>query len=310
AEHRDQRARNPGDIVAEQADENHVRPRRRLRDREQLGEAAIADPLVHVDRLAMHLRHRGGCAAHRDDRAQREDRQEREIDVVLVAHRRFHQASATLTGISTTMTTRSGQRSTPAATNVARVTRCAGRRRSLMVARTICVAVAIKRPAAAAARLANMPRRAGSAPYCRYRMPATIISTIGGPINPSSAANAPGRPAQREPYMIEKLRMLPPGSTWHSASCSLNSSGVSQPRSCTMMRRDQASTPPKPQTAILAKARKSSPAPGMCRATASAGAAEDGAEASGWVMVQMDCVVRRAAAPKRDGCDSPGVGTV
>src|SRR4029077_6894684 len=117
---------------------------------------------------------RGGRASHGDERAQCEDRQQREIEVGLVAHRRFHQASATLTGISTAMTMSNGHRSTPAATNVARVTRCAGRRRSLMVARTIWVAVAMRRPAAAAARLANMPRRAGSVPYCRYRRPATI----------------------------------------------------------------------------------------------------------------------------------------
>src|SRR5262245_61421331 len=125
-------------------------------------------------------------------------------------------------------------------------------------------------------------------------MPAMIISTIGGPISPSSAASAPGRPAQREPYMTEKFRMLPPGSTWHSASCSLNSSGVSQPRSWTMMRRDHASTPPKPHTAILAKARKSSAAVGMGRTAASAGAADGGAAASGSGMVQDGCVARRA----------------
>src|SRR5262249_49182877 len=62
---------------------------------------------------------------------------------------------------------------------------------------------------------------------------------------------------QRQPYMIAKLTMLPPGSTWQSANCSLNSCAPSQPRLCTMTQRAQASTPPNPSPAIVAKATNS-----------------------------------------------------
>src|ERR1700738_1920898 len=117
-------------------------------------------------------------------------------------------------------------------------------------------------------------------------MPATIISAMGGPISPSTAASEPSTPAQRHPYITAKFKILPPGSTWHSASCSLNSSGVSQRRSWTMTRRDQASTPPKPQTAILAKARNSSDAPGTCPGECDA--ALEAGDGSGSVMVQSD----------------------
>src|SRR5712691_8336911 len=79
----------------------------------------------------------------------------------------------------------------------------------------------------------------------------------GGPIIPNRAASAPSRPAEREPNMTEKFTMFGPGSTWHRAISSSNASGASQRLSSTITRRDQASTPPKPQSAILAKARES-----------------------------------------------------
>src|SRR6266850_1476765 len=88
-------------------------------------------------------------------------------------------------------------------------------------------------------------------------MPATIMRIIGGPSRPDRAASAPGTPAEREPNMTEKFTMFGPGRTWHRARSSLNASGASQRRSSTITRRDHASTPPKPQNAILAKARKS-----------------------------------------------------
>src|SRR5882762_3786904 len=71
-------------------------------------------------------------------------------------------------------------------------------------------------------------------------MPATIIRMTGGPSRPNRAASEPASPAAREPNMTEKFTMLGPGKTWHSASSSLNSSGLIQPRSWTITRRDQA----------------------------------------------------------------------
>ena len=52
--------------------------------------------------------------------------------------------------------------------------------------------------------------------------------------------------------------MLPPGRKAHSAKASLNCSAVNQRRRSTMIRRAQASTPPKPDNEIAAKAKNSS----------------------------------------------------
>ena len=85
---------------------------------------------------------------------------------------------------------------------------------------------------------------------------------MGGPIRPAKAAHPPAKPPKREPNTKERLTILGPGRIWQSAKVSLNSSAVIQRCWSTMLRRAQASTPPKPASDILAKARNSSIRPG------------------------------------------------
>src|SRR6516225_9986565 len=103
-----------------------------------------------------------------------------------------------------------------------------------------------------------------------------MISSIGGPSRPAMATSAPSTPRKREPKMTEKLRMLPPGSIEQSAEGWLNCSGVSQRRSSTITRCDHASTPPKPHSAMVAKATNSAKrlGGGGCGDDAVEGAAE------------------------------------
>src|SRR5215831_5368396 len=84
-----------------------------------------------------------------------------------------------------------------------------------------------------------------------------MIRIIGGPSSPASAASAPSGPRMRAPKITAKLTMLPPGRKAHSAKASLNCSAVNQRRRSTMIRRAQASTPPKPDSEIAAKAKNS-----------------------------------------------------
>src|SRR5262249_13994951 len=108
------------------------------------------------------LRQRRVRAADRDERADREDREQCEVEAgALVVHRFSHHASATLSGMMTAITHSSGQRRTPTATKVTAATRCAGLTRSFTVEPNICTALAIRSPAAAAASPANTPRSTG-----------------------------------------------------------------------------------------------------------------------------------------------------
>src|ERR1700733_14721506 len=99
-----------------------------------------------------------------------------------------------------------------------------------------------------------------------------MAKSNGGPIRPAIATSAPVGPRKRDPKITEKLRMLPPGRMAHSAYASLNCSGVSHLRSSTIMRRDQASTPPKPDSEMVAKAMNSSASVGRTGCGAGAGA--------------------------------------
>src|SRR6516164_3991987 len=82
-----------------------------------------------------------------------------------------------------------------------------------------------------------------------------MIRTTGGPSSPATAARASNGP---RPKIAAKFTMLPPGRKAHSAKASLNCSAVNQRRRSTMIRRAQASTPPKPDNEIAAKAKNSS----------------------------------------------------
>src|SRR4051812_2671410 len=78
----------------------------------------------------------------------------------------------------------------------------------------------------------------------------------GGPSKPTSATSAPQVPAIWRPKTTEKLTMLGPGRKLQSAYASLNSAAVSHLRSSTIIRRDQYSTPPNPESEITEKAMK------------------------------------------------------
>src|SRR3981081_3814063 len=138
-------------------------------------------------------------------------------------------------------------------------------------------------------------------------MPARIIRMTGGPKRPNKAASEPGSPAAREPNMTEKFTMLGPGRTWHSASCSLNSSALIQPRSWTITRRDQASTPPKPQTAIFAKPRNSSRGVGTSRPGGNGGGGHGAASESVWFAVRRRGVENRSPRGWRLPTEPPWV---
>ena len=94
-----------------------------------------------------------------------------------------------------------------------------------------------------------------------------MIRTTGGPSSPATAARAPNGP---RPKITAKFTMLPPGRKAHSAKASLNCSAVNQRRRSTMIRRAQASTPPKPDNEIAAKAKNSSAIVGCSAAAAGA----------------------------------------
>jgi hypothetical protein len=131
--------------------------------------------------------------------------------------------------------------------------------------RAILATVASINPAAAAATPVSMRRSAGRSPNWAYSAPTMMIKIIGGPSSPATAAKAPSGPRMRAPNITAKLTMLPPGRKAHSAKASLNCSAVNQRRRSTMIRRVQASTPPKPHSEIVAKARNNSAMFGRAR---------------------------------------------
>ena len=152
---------------------------------------AVAHPAAQLDRVPMHFRdHRIG-AAEREQRHDRELHREREQDVGIGLHRRLHQASAMLSGASTSSTSSSGQRISPMATAVAISTNGAGPKlRNIGAA--ILATVAISRPGggrrdARRARGARLRRRR-SARRARRRRPSWQNGTSR---KPDQAASAP-----------------------------------------------------------------------------------------------------------------------
>ena len=120
----DQRAGNAGDGIADQRDDQHVRPRRELRDRKHIGELLVGHPVLHVDRDPVHFRNRGIRAADRKQRHQR--RRSRPAsrsgwcrEFMPTTRRRITKLMAMLSGIATSNTAGNGSRSSPIATNTA-----------------------------------------------------------------------------------------------------------------------------------------------------------------------------------------------
>lgn len=82
-----ERARDPGDVIADQRDDDDVRPRRDLGDGKQVGELTVGHPAGHLDGLAVHLGHHRIGAADREQREQRKMRRKREQRAAVRLHR-------------------------------------------------------------------------------------------------------------------------------------------------------------------------------------------------------------------------------
>src|SRR5664279_6643165 len=108
-----------------------------------------------------------------------------------------------------------------------------------------------------------------------------VTMTTGGPTSPAKAAMLPGTPRKRDPNTTLRLTMFGPGRKWHSAKVSLNSSAVIHRCWSTMPRRAKASTPPKPDSDILANAANSANRPGGAGIGRSGTAMAAGGESGG-----------------------------
>src|SRR5262249_501618 len=146
-----------GDIPADQRRHHHVGAGRRLGERIECGEIGAGHPVMHVDHLAVHLGQDGVTAAEGDERELAED--DREPN-----HRLVHPAAfimmKMLSGAITTMVGTMGRWKTAMATRTtSAMTMANGLRRS---GRASLIAMATSKPAAAAARPANMCTTCGS----------------------------------------------------------------------------------------------------------------------------------------------------
>src|SRR5439155_16031011 len=132
-----------GDAIADQARDQHIGSRRRLRHREELHEIGRGGPAFHVDDVALHLRHHRAHTAESEQAEQREVKAELEQD----HSRRLREArmpSATATGITMSSETRP----IAMARNTATISAIAAGLRA--IGRASLTAVAMKRPAPAA----------------------------------------------------------------------------------------------------------------------------------------------------------------
>src|SRR5262245_45255139 len=265
---RHDRAGEAGHLPADQADDEDVRPRRRLGEREQLRELRTGHPAVHLDDIAVHLGQHGDHSAHRDQREEREiQRQLRER-----AHRLLHAAAATLRGAAITRNAPRGIRSSATPTKAATANSAIAERSRGLDA--ILTPIATTRPAAAAEMPRNAAEIAGSSPYWVNSAPSTRMIANGADSRPRNAAIAPGAPRKRVPTHTAMLTMLGPGRTWHRLSISLNSSSLSQRRSSTSILRAQGMTPPKPEAPTCVKRTNSSLTLGRTSLTASSSRAD------------------------------------
>src|SRR5229473_6001508 len=105
--------------------------------------------------------------------------------------------------------------------------------------------------------------------------------TTGGLTSPAKAAMLPGTPRKRDPNTTLRLTIFGPGRKWQSAKVSLNSSAVIHRCCSTMPRRAKTSTPPKPDSDILANAENSASRPGGADVASSGAAMAAGGESGG-----------------------------
>src|SRR6185437_4077570 len=103
--------------------EQEIGTRRGLGDGEEIGELLIRQPMLRVDNEAMRVGKDDVHAAERKERQQREPRRHLGEDVAGIHAEAFtccrHQAMATLSGASTSITSTSGKRRMPTPRNAA-----------------------------------------------------------------------------------------------------------------------------------------------------------------------------------------------
>src|SRR5262245_57122602 len=162
ADRRNQSPRNAGDLLTDERHDQDVRTGRRLRDRDELRELRAGHPLIYVDGLPMHLRQGRNRPPNGQEREQRKLQREREQDAAGILHALL-QTRAIEIGTSTIRTASIGHCNTPTPTRAATAIRTAPSPRRGKVS-AMETAVAISRPAAAAARPVRAPRDAGNAP--------------------------------------------------------------------------------------------------------------------------------------------------
>src|SRR5471032_3405338 len=137
-------------MPADQRDDHQIRPWRGLREREQRAELTGWHPVMDVHDLTLHLRKNRIAATERQQRKLAENNRKRNERIV---HRALRDAIKMLSGVSTSMVGRSGNRKTAIATKPsAAISAASG---LLRKGSTILTAIEINRPAAAAARPAN-----------------------------------------------------------------------------------------------------------------------------------------------------------
>src|SRR6266536_490388 len=253
-EHGDDAAEHAGNLPADQADDEHVRPRRRLRQREELREVGVGQPVLCLDRAQMDLRdHRVGAA----DRQQRQHQElRRELDQNRRNHARFHHATPIDTGHSAASIHSSGTRRSAIATKaMLQMTTCHA---DVLSGRASLSAVAAMSADADADTPLHAPRTASNCANCAYTLARASTTASGISSNPANAAAAPATPWKRRPMMTDTLTMFGPGRNCDSDSTSRNSSSESQRRCSTIMRRAKGITPPNPDKPILRNPTKSS----------------------------------------------------
>src|SRR5229473_4473085 len=187
---RHHRTRQARYFPADQADHENIRPGRRLREREELGELRAAHPSVDLHDAAMHLGKHGDRAAHRDERKNGEIH--RELRERLFAHFALQSAAATLRGAAPRRNTTRGRRMSAMPMKVITANRAIAERSRRLAA--ILRPMATTRPAAAAETPRNRAETAGRWPYWVYSAPSARTMTKGAAIKPANAARAPRTP--------------------------------------------------------------------------------------------------------------------
>src|SRR5439155_139181 len=259
---RDDRARHAGHPVADQARDEHVRARCRLRHGKELHEVARRRPAFHVDDVALHFGDDGTQAAKREQRQQGKIQPELDENHSLPLDEK---RIPTVSAIGMTMTNDTRAIATRTKHPAIKAT-AAG---LPAIGRPSFIAVAMNNPAPAAPAPVTTADTSGRATQCVYSTASVRTHRYGSAKRPKNATIAPRMPNQRLPSTIDALPMFGPGRIWHNAHTSVKSAGVSQCRFSTMIECAAGNTPPNERAPIERNPRKSSQSvPKLARSTA------------------------------------------